>query len=206
MPSYTLGEIMSQGTTRAGMRSELAQSTVSFLANEAYLEVYSLAIPTSSETTTFLSLKSGSASTSLPSSFFEPILFSLQSGGSHQTLAETARETIDSAGTAAGVPTEYILFGSTIEVRPVPNSDWTLHARFRTQFSDLTDTSATPSLSTPWRPAIVLKLEEKIHALTGNVSLAALAQQRFLSYVASMPTDEARRAAGDTPRGVRVLY
>ena len=206
MPSYTLGDIMSQATLRAGRRADLSASQVSFFANEAYMEVAALAPGALSEVTTFLSFRSGSEVTALPSDFFEPILLSTRSGGSHLTMAEASREQIDSYGTGTGRPTLYVSYASHLEVRPVPNSHWTALFRYRKRLSDMTETSNVPSLSTEWRYAILLKTKEKIYDATGNVTGLALARQDYLSYVQSLPTDEGRKQMGDTPRGVRLLY
>lgn len=202
MPAYTLGEIMSEATYGAGRRADFDASRVSFWANEAGMEV-AQAYPTAlSEKTAFLSFASGTAVASLPTDFDSPILFSWMSGGSGTTLTRVSPGVVDSMGTAGGIPTHFCFFGSSIEVRPIPNSAMTVHVRYRRQWEDMTSTSSTPSLSTPWRRAIVDKLEAKLHAKVGNAQGEALAMQRYLSYVQSLPSDDARRQQGQWPQGV----
>lgn len=202
MPSYTLGEIMSHATFAVGRRSDLEASRVSFWANEAYMEVADIAPLSLSETTTFLSFVSGSASTALPADLHEPILFSWMSGGSGTTLTWVSPGAIDSYGTGTGVPEYFTLYGGNIEVRPVPESDLTVHLRYRTQITDLISTSSVPSINTAWRPAIVRKLEEKLHYALGNAEGAALAQQRYMSLVATLKSDEARRQLSNHEVGI----
>lgn len=197
MPAYTLGEIMSQATYRAGRRADMDASMVSFFANEAGMELAE-AYPTAlSETTVELSLKSGSNGTSIPTNFDTPVLLSWMSGGSGMTMKLTTPGVIDSMGTAAGIPTHYCYYGTGIEYRPVPSSDLTALLRYRTQWVDMISTSSVPSFSTPWRRALVDKTEEKIHAALGNGTGEAMARQRYLSYVQSLPSDDARRLSGD---------
>lgn len=205
MASYTLSEIMSQATTRAGMRDDLEQSTVSFLANEAYLEVASVYPRSMSECTAHLSVVSGEPSIALPSDVEEVISISYLSAP-RGMLQQRLISDIDSGSTAQAQPRDFAYFGNSIEVWPSPNSWYSLNLRYRQAPSTLTDESAVPSMSTPWRPAVVYKLEEKIHALTGNYLAASMAQQRYLSFVGSLKNDEARRQASQHRAAVRVIY
>lgn len=206
MPAYTLGEIMSQATARVGRRADLDASTVSFLANEAALEVHAIYPVASSESSTMLSVVSGSPSLALPAGCETLTMLSLQSGGSGSTLLRTSFEEIDSYGTAGGTPTRFAYQGDTLELRPVPNSNWSALARFRVAYQDMTATGDVPSLATPWRAAVVMKLEEKLHLFLGNGVGAAMAQQRYLGYVSMLRNDDARRQSSELVRGVRVLY
>lgn len=204
MPSYSLGEMMSLSTARVGRRSDIPTSTVSQHVNMALMEVASVVPHSLSEKTAHLSFVSGSASTSLPTDFGEPIFFSLYSSG--QTLAGASASEIESRGTATGLPTEFAFFGTNIEVRPVPSSDVTVVARYRQMQPDLIETSDVPSLSTPWRHAALLRTEVLLFEYLGNHTSAAMAQQRYLSYVGQLDTDEARRRKGQWSQGVRVHF
>jgi hypothetical protein len=197
MPAYTLGEIMSQATFRAGRRADLTASQVSFWVNEAGLELAEAYPRALSETTVELSLTSGSNGTSLPSDFDTPVLLSWMSGGSGTTMKMTTPGVIDSMGTATGIPTHFCFYGSGIEYRPIPSSGLTALLRYRTQWVDMSNTTSVPSFSTPWRRALIDKTEEKIYHAIGDGVSEAQARERYLSYVHSLPSDQARRMDGD---------
>lgn len=204
MPAYTLGEIMSQATLRTGRRADLDTSAVSFLANEAYLEVAGIYPRALSESSYAYSVQSGVTSLTLPADFDEPIdLF--YTAGSRGTLQPRDLSQIDSASTARGTPSHFAFFKDALELWPSPNSNFSATLRYRARPSDLTATSAVPSMDTDWRPLIVTKLEEKIHLVLGNYEAARVAQDRFLSQAAMLRSDEARRRGGEWTRGVRVV-
>lgn len=208
MPAYSLQEIMSQATWRAGRRSDLDMSMVSFLANEAYMEV-AQAIPHALlEKIAVSSTTSGENRITLPSDFGEPIHFSLLSvNGSAQTLraVDVARADEEQA-TRVGTPDSYTLFSNWVELWPSPSSAWSLQLRYRSAATDMTALTDVPSISTPWRSAIVVKLEEKLHTAVGNVQGAAIAQERYLALTSTLKTDLAKRQSTSHPQGVRVLY
>ena len=204
MPAYTLGEIMSQATWRAGRRADIPASTVSFLANEAYMEVAQLYPRDASERTAELSVTSGVAFVSLPSACEQMIFVGY--ANSADSLTQLSIDEIESRDTGPGQPTAFAFFGSGLELWPSPSSSWSLSIRYIEQISDMTGLSSVPSLSTPWRAAIIPKLEEKIHNATGNVTGAALAQQRYLSYVGQLKNDMAKRQSTAHAHGVRVQY
>jgi hypothetical protein len=205
MPAYTLGEIMSQATWRAGRRVGLEPSTVSFLANEAYLEVAGIWPRAASERTAHLSISSGEQVLALPEGCEE--LVHLSYVGSADPLVQIEIEELDSRDTGAGKPSAFAFYGaSSLVLWPSPSSDWSAQLRYREQISDMTELSSVPSLATPWRAAIIPKLEEKLHIALGNGLGAAMAQQRYLGLVSQLKSDEARRQSTRHEHGVRVLY
>lgn len=207
MPAYTLGELMSHATFNAGRRADLEQSKVSFIVNEAMMEVAQVADRALSERTAILSLSSGDYLASLPADCDKVLSLSAISGGSSTTLTLVKPEDLDSTGTAgAWPPTKFAYFGSQLEVRPVPNSAATLQMRYMQQISDLTDLAAVPSMATPWRAAILMKAEEKIHHILGNEQAAVMCNQRYLSYVSQLESDRARRQHTSSFQGVRVHW
>lgn len=205
MPSYTLGELMSTATFNAGRRADLERSRVSFLVNEAYLEVWNVAHVESSERTATSSLVSGASRTSLPANCDALLSVSHSSGGYLTPLTQVQTEYLDSLGTAGGTPTYYAQYRGGIELRPVPNSAMTLELRYTLGCTDLVETSDVPSLSTPWRRAILLKAEEMVHHAAGNESGEVAASQRYFNYVSQLENDLAKRQkVGEY--GVRVVY
>lgn len=195
---------MSQATWRAGRRDDLTASQVSFLANEAYLEVASVYPRALSEQTAHLSVSSGERSVALPASCDEVLHLSWL--GSNDSLALIEIDEVDSRDTGAGTPRAFAFYGAGLELWPTPASDATLQLRYRAQPTELSQLTHVPSLATPWRAAIVPKLEEKLWSVYGNSMGAALAQQRYLALVSSLKNDDARRQASLHPQGVRVYY
>lgn len=209
MPAYNLGELLSQATYSVGRRADIPRSIVSFYANEAYMEVANQVPHALMERIAVSSTTSGENRIELPADFGEPIYFSLLSvNGSVRTLQVAPISQVDSLyqSTSVGIPERYSLFNNWIELWPSPSSAWSLQARYMSVATDMIELDDVPSISTPWRAAILPKLEEKLHLSLGNYSAAALSQQRYLSYINSLPTDEGRRQRGEHPKGVRVAY
>lgn len=208
MPAYTLGELMSQATWRAGRRSDLSASHVSFLANEAYMEVAQAVPHAMHEKIAISSTTSGENRITLPVDFAEPIHFSLLSvGGSARTLAPIGvREADAYQVTRGGTPSRYALYANWVELWPSPNSSWSVQLRYRSQVSDLVELTDTPSMSTPWRAAVLTKLVEKVHEAVGDAAGAAAAQQRYLAQTATLKNDEAKRQSSVMPLTAHVIY
>lgn len=207
MPAYTLGELMSQATFRAGRRSDLPASQVSFLANEAYMEVAQAVPHALHERIAISSTTSGENRITLPYDFAEPIHLSLLSvNGSALTLAAVSVRDADRRQVAdVGIPDRYVLYRDWVELWPAPASSWSVQLRYRSRVQDMVNLTDVPSMSTEWRAAVLLKLEEKLHALTGNITGASFAQQRYLSLTATLKNDDAKRQSGLHPMGVHVV-
>jgi len=197
MPAWTLGDLMSQATTRIGRRSELAASTVSFWVNAAYQEVAQAAPSALMETITVSSTTSGENRLELPSDCMEIINLSwlTQLGdGSARTLRRTSSNRVDQAGfDENGKPREYNLFNNWLELWPSPDSSYSLQLRYYAYPSDMTATTVVPSLATEWRPAVLYLAEAFLHELVGNDLEGATARTRYAGYVQSLKDKEARR-------------
>lgn len=192
MPSWTLGEILSNATKRIGRRHDVSKSDASLFANQAYHDVQERADFALSERTAVSSTTSGQESVDLPADLNE--LISLSNLSSHQTLRRTSVEAIDNTDPdSLGEPTEYALFRDSALLKPSADSAYSLQFRYKSFATDLVAESDIPSVSTPWRFPILLKTEEYLLELTGDSAGAVAKRNQYLSAVRSLDDDEAKR-------------
>ena len=188
---------MSRATTRIGRRSDIALSDASFWVNVAYQEVAQAAPSALMETITVSSTTSGENRIELPADCMEIINVSwLTQVGSNsaRTLRRTSVSRVDQAGfTPVGKPDEYALFNNWMELWPSPDSSYSLQLRYYLYPADMTATTAVPSVSTEWRPAILYLAEAFLHEHVGNDAEGAVARARYAGYVQSLQDKEARR-------------
>lgn len=198
MPAWTLGELMSTATTRIGRRSDITMSTASFYVNMAYQEIAASERHALLETLTVSSTTSGEGRLELPADCMEPISLSwltTTAVGSAQTLRPTSHANIDAFGAGYGKPSEYAFYNNWIELFPSPDSSYSLQMRYYAYPSDMTATSAVPSLATEWRPAVLYLSEALLHEHVGNELEGANARARYAGYAASLKNTAARRAS-----------
>lgn len=202
MPAYTLGELMSLATRRLGRRADIPESTASEHVNMAYLEVSAAAPHALMEREAVSSTTSGQQRIQLPPDFGEPLSFSLVWSDSTASSTISSRRTLrplsireaEKRGQQpAGTPTHYLLFNNWIEPYPSPDSGFSFHARYKSMATDLIETAEVPSVSTPWRRAILYKSEELLAQYIGDNSRAAFARQQYLDYVSTLDSDRAKR-------------
>lgn len=204
MPAYTLGELISSATANVGRRSDIPASEVSRIVNEAYFDVFYSSSPQEGEKHAVSSTTTGVYKVELPNDFYEPISAFLvwQSGAtsghsSHMTLRLVSTEQVDGRNPQpSGTPKDIAFFNSWAELWPSPNSAFSFHLRYKAHPSDLTASTAVPSLSTPWRKAVLLKAEEMLFKYIHDEVGESNAQMAYLEYVNRMHTDEARRQVG----------
>lgn len=205
MPAWSLGDLMSQATARIGNRSDLAASTVSFWVNAAYAEVAQAAPSAQMETIAVSSTTSGENRIELPTDCMELLNLSWLTDighGSSRTLRRASINQVDQAGfLPIGKPQQYAQFNSWLELWPSPDSSYSLQMRYLAYVSDMTATTAIPSLATEWRPGILYLAEAMLHELVGNEIEGASARARYAGYVASLKDKEARRQSAG---GMRV--
>ncbi len=214
MNANTLGQIMSAATRRAGRRSDLDISTVSGYVNQAYLEVAESVPHALLESITTYSLSSGSYNGTLPADFNEPIAFLFRYNSTDSSTVSsqhTLQRIRESDGMVQdrddiGLPTEIVFHNDAFEIYPRSAYTADLGLRYRAYPSVMTETSSVPSISTPWRWAIVLRTEALLHEDLGNDAAAGIAQNRYLSSANTRKSDEARRAASEMRHYVRPLW
>ena len=216
MPTYSLGEIASLATTRIGRRADISLSDVSKNINMAYMEVWSHVPSQFLEKVASASVASGDSTVSLPTDFMEPITMRLQIYSSVTTPGPTfSYKTLDriplaqydnSYSSNNGQPKGFAFFDGQILLQPSADSGYTVQFRYRSFATDLTATSDIPSLSTPWRHAVLLKTEVYLNEYIGNLQGATFSEQKFLRYIAQLKSDEARRASGEMRNHVSPVY
>lgn len=199
MPAWTLGDLMSRATTRIGRRDDITLSDASYWVNAAYQEVAQAAPHALLETITVSSTTSGENRIELPADCMEIINLSwlTQLGASStRTLRRTSVNRVDQAGfTPVGKPAEYALYNNWIELWPSPDSAYSLQLRYHAYPSDMTATTAVPSMATEWRQAVLYLSEAFLHEHLGSELEGANARARYAGYVASLKDTQARRQA-----------
>ena len=214
MPNYSLSEIMSIATADMGRRSDIAASIVSQRVNMAYQQVVNDAEHALLESVATSSTTSGSSKITLPTDFFELVNVSMlwswstasSAGTNYATLKRVSTEYANSRGyLPVGTPESYVPYTDSLWLWPSPNSVYTVQIHYRAYPRDLTDLTAVPSVSTPYRYAIVLKTEELLLRYLGNPDAAEAASNAYIDYMSKLKSDEARRASAEARQGVHVV-
>lgn len=202
MPAWNLGDIMSRATEALGLRSDIALSTVSFWANESYEEVWTSLPFDEQEAIAVSSTTVNEDKLTLPTDFLE--LLSVSNTSENNVLLDSMNEDQRAVfSSQSGTPTHYQLFANWIELRPIPDSAYSLELRYKIQRSDLTLAASVPSVSTRYRRAIMLKTKE---LLAENVLLdplqAADSRAAYQSFIDSRPSDRALRTRDQHAVGI----
>ena len=215
MPSFTLGEIIILATTDCGRRGEIQESVASLRANIAYFEVANSIENAMAERIAVSSTTSGENRIDLPTDFGEMVNLSMKwswstassAVSSTKTLSRINLSTYDANGALpVGEPEAYAFFNNWLELYPSPDSAYSLQIRYRSMVTDMISTSDIPSISTPYRWAIVLKTKQLLHDYLGNANAAMIAEQQYVNYMSSTKNDEYRRQLGESPMGVNPIY
>ena len=209
MPSWTLQELTSRATARIGRRADIPLSTVSFWVNQAYQAVAEVAPHALQECLAVSSTTSGENRFQLPSDFKEILSLSyLTAGGSSaRTLRRIspARADIQDPD-VIGVSGEYVQYNDFLELWPSPNSAYSLQLRYRQWVEDMVSLASVPSVSTPYRYAILLKAEQHLHEDLGNDERAVNAEFRYQQFLSQVNNDESRRQHDASGVGVMPVY
>lgn len=208
MPSWTLGDLLSQATKRVGNRADISLSDASLWANQAYQDFVRDIPEFLSEKTTRFSVLSGTSVLALPADFVNAVVLSWETNenvASERTLHQISPEYADAQGYyPVGKPQGYFIWGDKIQLWPSANSSAdTTHAssgrsylmRYIARPSDMTALTEVPSVTTENRIGILYKLEKYLHELVGNYEEAAAAEYRYTAFVASLKDAKARRDA-----------
>lgn len=204
MPTYTFAEIKTQAAANVGRRTDIDADVLTFKANEAYHEVLEATEHALQETSAEITLVAGTSAYDLPTDFVQPLHFIVD--GAEEPLEPTTALDVDSRATEEGEPTRYAFFGDQIELSPTPTEAGTLKVRYLKKVDDMAADADEPIVASRFRPAIIMKLEEKLHYYLGNYAAAALAEQRYLSFLSKTQSDQAKRQRDHSRTGVRVVY
>lgn len=208
MPSWSLGDLCSQATKRAGNRSDMALSDVSFWVNQAYQDFVRDVPQMLSERTTYFSVNSGTSQLTVPADFLEAVVLSWDTNenvASERTLNQIAPEHADAQGYyPVGKPQGYFIWNDKIQLWPSANSSEDTNGatsgrsyllRYRALPADMTALTAVPSVATEQRLGILYRAEKYLHELVGNHEEAAAAEYRYTALVGSLKDAKAKRDA-----------
>jgi len=206
MASWTLAEIMSKATQLVGYRDDIAQSEVSFWANEAYQQVALDAYQDGLEELEFTSVSSGESRLPKPIGMNVLLNLSLYSANtlgseSRTTLRKLSINEIDSQGhLPSGRPEGFAEYSNWIELWPSPNSGFSLQIRYTSEVTvGLVALGDVPSIATEWRRGILHLTESFLHRLVGNEEESISAEVRYVNFISSRRDSLAKRQQGRTP-------
>ena len=194
-----LGQVCSRATEIAGGRVDWSLSDASFYANMAAQEVSQFAGHLPKEAIAVSSTTSGENRYALPSDFDYSTALTLYQG-SNATAGSRMTTAIPLVGRDAnwadsrsfpddGVPDNYVLYSTFFELYPSPNSGYSMTLRYVARQPTLITSTETLSLDDRWHPAWLYKTVELLEASRNNVEAEAMARNRYLSYVATIPSD-----------------
>ena len=93
----------------------------------------------------------------------------------------------------SGQPTQYAEFATWFELRPSPDSSYSVELRYMRKLSDLTSSTATPALDEQWGWACVCKTAELIAANASNWTAERGNARRYVDYIKSLRLDQSRK-------------
>jgi len=208
--TWTLGDYTSRITYALGQRSDLALSDVSFWTNEASRMVWDAMPHDLQENLAVSSTTSGEDKITKPSDFQEVLTLSNLSTSPPDVLEPLNIHQVESWTTDLGTPTHYLEFSNWIELRPSPDSAYSMQLRYRAQPSTMTATTASPSVATRFRYAVFLKaVELTAQHLARDPARAAEYGQAYVGEMLSTVPDRALRireqryASASLPTGGR---
>lgn len=197
MPIWNLSELMSNATAALGNRSDLAASTVSFWVNEAGRIVWDALPHDLQENIAISSTTVNEDKITLPSDFLEILSVSnLSNTAAEPSLLQPIHVgQLDAFSTQSGIPKYYAQYNNWLELRPSPDSSYSLQLRYRALYSDMTATTDRPSIATRFRYGIFLKAVELLaRHVTQDDAKASWAHAEYMQYMTMMPSDRALRA------------
>ena len=203
--ALNLGTLCSYASKMAGGRDDWTLSEASFWANQAYSTVYNRTGHTPLEAVATSSTTSGEQRYQLPQDWNYGIAVTLYQGststattGSQSTTVIRLRQQdanwIDAQTLSpSGVPEAYVQYSTWFELWPSPNSAYSLQLRYAVKPQTLIDSTDTLALDERWHQAVIYKTVELLEASRNNVEAEALARNRYLNYVMSVPTDQSMK-------------
>ena len=211
-----LGQFASRATEMAAGRQDWALSDASFWINCAYSELFNKVAQTPLESIAISSTTSGGSRIALPPDYQYGIALTLYQGSSstvstsHTTAVIRLREQdagwIDAQTVSpAGVPEAYVQYGTALELWPSPNSAYSLQLRYAVKPPMLIASTDTPMLDERWHPGLLYKSVELLEASRNNVEGEAIARNRYISFMQSMPRDREMKQQDRSAMRVRFV-
>lgn len=203
----TLGDLISRATEMAGGRTDWTPSDVSFYANLAYQDVLGRARFRGLEAIAVQSTETGENKYGLPTDFdYEQTVRVTWRSASSATTSSTVsyqavlmkRNTLQleqlertSSGASSQFPTYYAVYGDALQLWPTPSSAMSLTVHYHAKPQPLMLSTETLVVDDRWHPAVLFKTVEYLESSRGDRQAEAVASNRFLGYVNSIPNDDA---------------
>lgn len=195
--AWTLGTIVSRATAALGNRLDITLSDGSFWANVAQEEVWDLLPHDQQEQIATSSTTSGENRITLPLDFQELLNIRVSSTSNrHDILQQLNVDGIDSNSTATvlGIPTHYLPYADFIELRPSPDSAYSVQMRYRVQLATLVAETDRISITTRLGQAVFLKTTQLLaDNVVRDFNSGAAFGDRFVRFMFQTPSDRALR-------------
>jgi hypothetical protein len=159
--------------------------------------------PLEVETIAVSSTTSGENKVTLPTDFYAITDVSNLSITPPQLLTKWNVYDVDSAQTALGPPTNYLLFNNWLELWPSPDSSYSIQLRYQARPSVLTTTTATPSFDTRYGICWLYKTAEYLADSVKDYETAGMMRNKYLATLATIPSDLALRQRDRTGQNIR---
>lgn len=186
----TLGQVLSHSTNFCG-RSDIVTSNASFYANLALEEVYTAVFHKPMEAFAVSSTTSGENRLALPTDYdylIEAPVISNVSNYPYPLVPASPME-FDSLCSATGIPTRYMTYGNELELWPMPDSAYSLQMRYGSKHRTLVESVETCLLDEKWHAGWMWKTASLVCASKNNYEGMQLADQSYMNYMTSRPSD-----------------
>lgn len=203
MALWTLGTVLSEATSIIGNRDDISQSRASFYANQAAIDVQIAIEPLDLEGIATSSTTSGENRIALPTDFYAVLDLYNTSITPPQALTKWNWYDTDSAQTSLGAPTNYLSFSSYLQLWPSPDSSYSLQLRYQVRPSVMTALTAIPSFDTRFGMCWLYRTAEYLADSVKDYETALMMRNKFLSTLATMPSDLALRQRDRNGQNIR---
>ncbi len=190
----TLSEVCSRATQLIQGRTDITASDASFWANKAYEEIATRIRYRAQESLAISSTTSGENRFTLPSDFAYPISLSNLSvgpGTPNRLLRQVDADTFDSESTTLGIPEDYALYSSWVELWPSPDSSYSIQLRYGAKLPTLVTSTSTPVFEERYHLPLVFRTASLLAASVNDLEGEATNQARYLGAMGSTPSDQA---------------
>ncbi|KKL85531.1 hypothetical protein LCGC14_1953830 [marine sediment metagenome] len=195
--AWTLGTIVSRATAALGNRTDITLSDGSFWGNVAQENVWDAMPHDLQERLAVSSTTSGENRITLPSDFKEMLNIRLSSSSASQDVLQLINpDDIDSNSNATrlGIPVTYMPYADFLELRPSPDSAYSVQLRYRAQLGTLVAESDRLSVATRFGEAVFLKTTQLLaDNVVRDFNSGAAFGDRFVRFMLQTVPDRALR-------------
>ena len=195
--SWTLGTIVSRATAALGNRLDISLSDGSFWCNVGQENVWDAMPHDLQEKLAVSSTTSGENRITLPSDFKEMLNIRLSSSSGSQDILQLINPDdidSDSNATRLGIPVQYMPYADFLELRPSPDSTYSVQMRYRAQLGTLVSESDRLSVATRFGEAVFLKTTQLLaDNVVRDFNSGAAFGDRFVRFMLQTVPDRALR-------------